>query len=84
MMEIGKMINITEKVNRKSYYTNGQLQYDGDWENDKYHGKGKLYTDGQLKYDGDFQNDNIHGEGKFYFENGNLIHDGDWENNTPQ
>ena len=57
--------------------------YEGDWKDNKKHGKGKLtfYNNGtvSLVYEGDYQNDKIHGKGKIKYPNGE-VYEGEWEN----
>ena len=61
----------------KIYHENGQIKYEGEWQNGKCHGQGKLYHEnGQLRYEGEWQNSKYHGQGKLYYENGTLEHDG--------
>ena len=60
------------------YEGNGILYYDfknnsyyeGEFENDKRHGKGKYYYNNKLVYEGDFSEDKYHGKGKIYYEDG--------------
>lgn len=50
----------------KFYYEEGSY-YDGEWENNKMHGHGKLYyANGRLAYDGQWVNDEFNGFGKVY------------------
>lgn len=64
----------------KSYYENGQVEYDGEW-NRKYHGRGKkYYEDGTLMYEGEWKEGARHGNGKAYWDNGNLAFEGPWVN----
>jgi hypothetical protein len=61
--------------------TNGSY-YDGEWENDLKHGKGKItYTNG-LCYDGEWKHGLKHGKGKITNINTNgLCYDGEWCDN---
>jgi antitoxin component YwqK of YwqJK toxin-antitoxin module len=44
---------------------NGNVQYDGKWENNEMSGKGKLYyKSGNVEYDGKFKNGQRYGPGK--------------------
>jgi hypothetical protein len=65
---------------KKKYYENGKLEYEGEWDNDKWHGQGKFYREnGQLAYEGELQEGTRHGQGKLYDENGQLWYDGQWQ-----
>lgn len=46
--------------------------YEGEWEQDLPHGKGKLYINECLRYEGDFQNGYIQGDGSVYGGKGEL------------
>ena len=73
------------------YYSNGNKKYDGEFDNDKYHGNGKLYFqfDNQfnnrniesLNYEGEWKLGKKSGRGKEYLPNGKLIYEGLYENN---
>jgi len=52
--------------------------YEGEFLNDKRHGKGKLYNDGKIKYDGEYLNGKKHGNGKLYLKN-ELIFEGEFK-----
>jgi hypothetical protein len=62
--------------NRRKEYLNGQLIYDGEYKNNKRHGKGKEYYNGIIIYDGEYKNDKKHGKGKEFYENGELYFEG--------
>ncbi len=50
----------------KFFYKEGSY-YDGEWLNNKMHGKGMLYyASGKLAYDGEWYNDQFNGFGKVY------------------
>lgn len=68
----------------KKYYLNGVLEYDGEWENDKKEGKGKVYRekDGSLSYDGYWINGERNGWGTYYRESGKKKYEGQWEDDT--
>ena len=58
------------------------LQYEGDFVNGKFHGKGQFYdpsNDNFLLYMGDFKNGMFHGTGKFLMKNGKVLYDGEWK-----
>ena len=47
---------------RKLYYKNGQLRYEGEWKDNRFHGHGKAYYEnGQLWYEGEWQDGRPHG-----------------------
>ena len=60
------------------YEGNGILYYDfknknyyeGEFQNDKRHGKGKYFYNNKLVYEGEFFEDKYHGKGKIYYEDG--------------
>jgi hypothetical protein len=46
-------------------------KYEGEWKDDKKHGKGIFYrSDGSKCYEGDYKDDIIEGYGIFYWQNG--------------
>ena len=52
-------------------YNSGKLKYEGQFQDGKYHGEGKLYDESdKLRYQGQFQDGNYHGEGKLYDDEG--------------
>ena len=66
------------------YYKNGNIQYDGDFINDKFEGNGKyIYEDGEY-YIGEFKNGLRHGKGTQYYKNGNIKYDGYFINGKPK
>jgi len=65
---------------KKQYYENGKLMYEGEWQDGKRHGQGKGYDEnGTLRYEGELQDGMAHGKGKEYDENGTLMHEGAWQ-----
>jgi hypothetical protein len=54
--------------------------YDGTWQNDMKHGKGKLLMNSDKGlYNGDFQNGMMHGNGKILYQTGPIVsYDGGW------
>lgn len=47
-------------------YLDGSI-YDGDWKDNKKHGRGKLLEqEGDVVYNGDWENDKKHGRGTFF------------------
>ena len=62
------------------YYSNGNIQYEGDWINDKEEGNGKyIWEDGEY-YIGQYKNNLKHGKGTKYYSNGNIKQKGNWIN----
>ena len=53
----------------KFQYKNGDL-YDGEWRDNKFHGRGKLTMSSGTIYEGNFENNKMHGHGSFTFANG--------------
>lgn len=63
------------------YYINGNIQYDGNWFNSKYHGSGILYYEnGNVKYVGNWNDGLYQNYGKLYSSNNNIYYDGNWDN----
>lgn len=57
------------------------LIYEGDVEDDRYHGKGTVYREnGTIKYEGTWKNGQPHGEGISYYDNGNTQYKGGMKN----
>ena len=88
----GKIIyegNIDKKENfigiGKLYYDNdsNSLRYEGDFENNKFHGIGcEYFQNGNNKYQGDWSNNKKHGQGTSYYEStGTMEYIGDWKYN---
>lgn len=62
-----------------SYYSNGNIRYEGDWKNNMCHGFGKYYwPNGNIYYDGEWENDKFSGRGKLYYESGVLRYEGNF------
>lgn len=55
--------------------------YEGEFLNDKKHGKGVLVWREGGKYEGEFQMDMKNGEGKLYDADGRLVRVGKWKHN---
>lgn len=50
----------------KFYYLDGGV-YDGEWKENRMHGRGVLYyANGEPAYDGEWQNDKFQGQGVLY------------------
>ena len=62
---------------KKEFYNNGSILYEGEWNDFKYEGKGKLYyRNGIIEYEGNFFNGLRSGLGKEYFVSGGLKYEG--------
>ncbi len=61
--------------NGKSYNEEGSLIYDGEYKNNKWHGKGKYYHKGTLVYDCEFVDGDLY-KGTHYYLNGMICYDG--------
>jgi len=67
---------------KKEYYKNGKLHYEGEWIEGQPHGHGKWYyheKDGQLYYEGEWKKGKPDGHGKSYHENGKLRYEGEFK-----
>ena len=70
--------------NKKLYYDNGSLKYEGTYLNDKRHGYGILYYPSKkILFKGNFVNGIREGYGECYFENGFNMFKGEFKNNLP-
>jgi hypothetical protein len=58
----------------------GQEEYDGEWELDKMHGKGRYTFTSGAEYNGDWVSGKMHGHGKMVYADG-TSYEGQWENN---
>jgi uncharacterized caspase-like protein len=78
---IGDLVGGKRHGKGKAVYSCGAW-YDGDWKEDKWHGKGTQHgktDDGvTFTYVGDFVDGNSHGKGKITWENGTQ-YEGDWK-----
>ena len=63
----------------KEYYENGNLKYEGNFEEDEYEGDGTFYGENSIKYIGQFKKGKKNGKGKEYYENGDLKYEGNFE-----
>ena len=59
---------------------NGNVIYEGEWEEDKCHGQGILSYRNGNRYEGEFKENKRHGQGILSDRNGNVIYTGKWEN----
>lgn len=63
------------------YYDNEQnnIYYEGNFENGRYHGEGKIYNEeGVMIYDGNFKLNKRSGDGKSYYPNSQIEYEGNW------
>lgn len=66
----------------KSYYDNGQLEYEKNWKDGKKDGHWKsYYENGQLVVEEGYINDKLDWK-KHYYDEGQLLSDEDWEDGT--
>jgi len=59
-----------------------QLQYDGEWNGDKRHGKGKCIWGDGVMYEGYWESNNPSGKGRMIHENG-TVYNGLWLDGKP-
>ena len=80
----GKYIKCEINTKGKIYNAfNNKILYEGEFYNNKRHGKGREYYDneeGNLKFEGEYLNGKRNGKGKEYDEFGNLIFEGEYLN----
>ena len=90
-----KVIGIVKQINKSKNFGNfiypisnflndiiiyNKDQYEGEFVNDKYEGKGKYnYEDGKY-YIGEWKNGLRNGRGILYYKNGNILYEGDFVN----
>lgn len=61
-----------------TYYKNKQIEFEGEWRDDKYHGYGSFLNEvGNLVYQGYWKEDLPDGAG-VYYENGHVKYEGTW------
>ena len=82
----GIIINNKREIKGIMYYKNGS-KYEGQWRNDKKHGKGVFISQNYnnpkligIKYEGEFNNDKIEGYGVGKYTSGDK-YEGEWKNN---
>ena len=64
---------------------NDQIQYEGDWVNDKVKGYGKIiFSENGDYYEGQIDNNIINGKGILYNKKGMVKYEGLWINNEYQ
>jgi len=63
------------------YFFKGKKEYEGDFFNDLFDGKGKYYNffSGKLQYEGEWELGKRQGKGKIYDKDGKIICEGDFE-----
>ena len=62
------------------YYKNGEIKYDGDWNDDMPEGKGKFIDENGNYYIGEFKKGLKHGKGIEYNKKGKIVYEGDFIN----
>ena len=62
------------------YYSNGNIQYEGDFKDGKFEGNGKFYYDDGDYFIGEYKYGLRNGKGKKYLKNGNLCFEGEYIN----
>ena len=80
----GIIINGKREINGIMIYNSGS-KYEGQWKDNKKHGKGIYYSYNKnnnigIKYEGEFNNDKFEGKGIAIYSNGD-IYNGEWKNN---
>jgi antitoxin component YwqK of YwqJK toxin-antitoxin module len=73
------------KENNKSNNSNvSTIEYEGEWKDDNFFGKGKYYSsNGELLYEGEYMDGKKHGRGKI-FKNGKVFQEGVWSYDIPK
>ena len=62
------------------YYSNGKIQYDGEYVNNKYELYGKYIWESGECYIREWQNGLFYGKGIYYYSNGKIQYNGYWIN----
>ena len=68
----------TDEKGHGAYVTASDGRYEGDWKDDKWHGRGVWEFANGSKYEGEFRDGGICGRGVFVLANGNK-YDGEWK-----
>ena len=61
------------------YYSNGDIEYEGQWKDDKVDGYGIYYCSNGNKYEGQLKDDKSDGYGILYYSNGDIAYEGQWK-----
>lgn len=68
---------------KKLYYSDGRIKYEGGIKDNKENGKGKRYlSDGSLIYDGEWKDGKREGKGVEYYDNGKKKYEGGWKDDN--
>ena len=67
---IGELINNLKQGKGIIYYKNGNIKYEGDFNDDKYEGNGKYINEKGDYYIGEWKNNKFNGKGKEYYYDG--------------
>ena len=57
--------------------------YEGDYKDDKRHGRGVGRFASGAVYEGDYKDDKRHGRGVYRYADGSIRHDGQWKAGQP-
>ena len=71
---------IGDKIYKEYNFLNGDLEYEGEYSNNKWNGIGKKYYKNKLDYVGDYLDNKRNGKGEEYNYKGNLIFRGEYLN----
>lgn len=78
---VGEFREGVRKGSGSMTYPDG-AQYDGNWQNDKPHGKGRLFSAGKFEYTGEFSNGVRQGQGTLKVVGGKM-YVGEWQDDVP-
>jgi hypothetical protein len=68
-----------------SFWTDGEIKYDGNWRYGNYHGLGELCrSNGLTEYDGEWLDGKFHGTGDYFDTDGDLYYSGQWVHGSMQ
>ena len=68
----------------KLLYPNGQLKYEGQLSNGKFHGTGvSYYSNGKISYQGEYDSGKPNGKGVAYYSNSSKEFEGVWSEGKP-
>mmetsp|Transcript_19640 Transcript_19640/g.36181 ORF Transcript_19640/g.36181 Transcript_19640/m.36181 type:complete len:737 (+) Transcript_19640:5078-7288(+) len=72
------VMNYTDLTHRCSWLPETEGEYEGEWQDDLRHGKGKMLWPSGIRYEGNFKRDRRHNvTGKIWFGNGDT-YEGEW------